>query len=499
MTAAGVDGRGLRAGADPHLFADPRRSARARQRRLPPRQAHLPQSLRRRHGDPGRRRAADARLSGARAARRAGRPQGAPDRRTRHGRRHRRRHDRRPGGRSRRRRQAARRRSCSKPSIAPRPARCCAPACAWARIYAGAADAQYEALSCYGEHVGLAFQIVDDILDVEESSEALGKTAGKDAQQHKITFPAVYGLETSRAHGRGGVRARARGAGAVRRPRAAPARTGRPDRPAANHEDRGWTGCWSSAVSPNRARKRRRSSWPARCWSTGRRPTSPASPSPTIAAVEVLARPPYVSRGGLKLAGALRHFAHRRRGQGLPRCRRVHRRLHRLPAAARRRARARRRCAAPASSTGSCATIRAWWCTKASTRATSPRRHRRAGRTSLVCDVSFISVTLILPAARTRLLRPGGQMVILVKPQFEVGKGQVGKGGIVRDPGAAPGGLRDESSAPCANSDSRPTSSKAPSAAPKGTRSFSSMPVIKTVGIISKPNVARRRRAWCPS
>src|SRR5207249_8969560 len=65
-------------------------------------------------------------------------------------------------------------------------------------IYAGANDAQYRALSCYGEHVGLAFQIVDDILDVEESSEALGKTAGKDAQQHKITFPAVYGLEISR-------------------------------------------------------------------------------------------------------------------------------------------------------------------------------------------------------------------------------------------------------------------------------------------------------------
>ncbi len=59
-------------------------------------------------------------------------------------------------------------------------------------------DSQYEALSTYGEHVGLAFQIVDDILDIEESSEALGKTAGKDAAQHKITFPAVYGLETSR-------------------------------------------------------------------------------------------------------------------------------------------------------------------------------------------------------------------------------------------------------------------------------------------------------------
>ena len=47
------------------------------------------------------------------------------------------------------------------------------------------------------------------------------------------------------------------------------------------------------------------------------------------------------------------------------------------------------------------------------------------------CDVSFISVTLILPAIGA-ILRPEGRMVILVKPQFEVGKGQVGKGGIVR-------------------------------------------------------------------
>ena len=65
-------------------------------------------------------------------------------------------------------------------------------------IYAGADASRQAALSCYGEHVGLAFQIVDDILDVEESSEALGKTAGKDAQQQKITFPAVYGLDHSR-------------------------------------------------------------------------------------------------------------------------------------------------------------------------------------------------------------------------------------------------------------------------------------------------------------
>jgi len=65
-------------------------------------------------------------------------------------------------------------------------------------IYAGAAPEELDALSEYGEHVGLAFQIVDDVLDVEESSEALGKTAGKDQAQQKITFPAVYGLERSR-------------------------------------------------------------------------------------------------------------------------------------------------------------------------------------------------------------------------------------------------------------------------------------------------------------
>ena len=65
-------------------------------------------------------------------------------------------------------------------------------------IFAGADQAGYQALSCYGEHVGLAFQIVDDLLDVEASSAELGKTAGKDAEQHKITFPAVYGVEESR-------------------------------------------------------------------------------------------------------------------------------------------------------------------------------------------------------------------------------------------------------------------------------------------------------------
>jgi 23S rRNA (cytidine1920-2'-O)/16S rRNA (cytidine1409-2'-O)-methyltransferase len=50
-----------------------------------------------------------------------------------------------------------------------------------------------------------------------------------------------------------------------------------------------------------------------------------------------------------------------------------------------------------------------------------------------VCDASFISSTLLIPSM-VPLLVPGGAMVVLVKPQFEVGREQVGKGGIVRDP-----------------------------------------------------------------
>lgn len=65
-------------------------------------------------------------------------------------------------------------------------------------ILAKATPEQLDALTRFGEHLGLAFQIVDDVLDVEASSEALGKTAGKDAAQQKITFPAVYGLDASR-------------------------------------------------------------------------------------------------------------------------------------------------------------------------------------------------------------------------------------------------------------------------------------------------------------
>ncbi|HEV8383527.1 MAG TPA: farnesyl diphosphate synthase [Candidatus Acidoferrales bacterium] len=65
-------------------------------------------------------------------------------------------------------------------------------------ICGGAGEADVERLRRFGESVGWAFQVVDDILDVEESSAALGKTAGKDQAQKKATYPALFGLEKSR-------------------------------------------------------------------------------------------------------------------------------------------------------------------------------------------------------------------------------------------------------------------------------------------------------------
>jgi 23S rRNA (cytidine1920-2'-O)/16S rRNA (cytidine1409-2'-O)-methyltransferase len=164
----------------------------------------------------------------------------------------------------------------------------------------------------------------------------------------------------------------------------------------------------------------------------GQKAVKSGQPVADDAPVTVLARPPYVGRGGLKLAGALSHFAIDASGKV---------------------------CLDIGSSTGGFtdALLQA-----GATRVhsvdvgagqldwklrTDPRvvLHERINGRELkfeqigeqvdlvVCDVSFISVTLILPAA-VPFLRPGGQMVILVKPQFEAGKGQVGKGGIVRDP-----------------------------------------------------------------
>ncbi|MBZ5645129.1 MAG: polyprenyl synthetase family protein [Acidobacteriia bacterium] len=65
-------------------------------------------------------------------------------------------------------------------------------------IAGGADDDNVARLRRFGETIGWAFQVVDDILDVEETSATLGKTAGKDAAQKKATYPALYGLEKSR-------------------------------------------------------------------------------------------------------------------------------------------------------------------------------------------------------------------------------------------------------------------------------------------------------------
>ena len=65
-------------------------------------------------------------------------------------------------------------------------------------VMAGASDAQIDAIERFAAELGLAFQIVDDILDVEGASAELGKTAGKDAAAGKPTYPALYGLEESR-------------------------------------------------------------------------------------------------------------------------------------------------------------------------------------------------------------------------------------------------------------------------------------------------------------
>jgi geranylgeranyl diphosphate synthase type II len=58
--------------------------------------------------------------------------------------------------------------------------------------------AQLKALTDFGYHVGLAFQVIDDILDVTQTSEKLGKTAGKDTKAQKATYPSIVGLEKSR-------------------------------------------------------------------------------------------------------------------------------------------------------------------------------------------------------------------------------------------------------------------------------------------------------------
>ena len=164
----------------------------------------------------------------------------------------------------------------------------------------------------------------------------------------------------------------------------------------------------------------------------GRKAEKPGQPVAVECRLEVLARPPFVGRGGLKLDAALDHFGILVAGRvcldigastgGFTDCllQRGAARVH-------------------AVDVGS---GQLDWKIRNDPRVVV---HERLNARYLrgedigepiglaVYDVSFISVTLILPAA-VPLLQPGGEMVILVKPQFEVGKGQVGRGGIVREP-----------------------------------------------------------------
>jgi geranylgeranyl diphosphate synthase, type II len=65
-------------------------------------------------------------------------------------------------------------------------------------IAGGATNEDVERLRRFGDDIGWAFQVIDDLLDVEESSAALGKTAGKDQEQKKATYPALFGIAKSR-------------------------------------------------------------------------------------------------------------------------------------------------------------------------------------------------------------------------------------------------------------------------------------------------------------
>jgi len=71
-------------------------------------------------------------------------------------------------------------------------------ACRLGALSAGARDGELDGITRYAEAIGLMFQVVDDVLDVTQTSEHLGKTAHKDAQQGKLTYPALLGIDASR-------------------------------------------------------------------------------------------------------------------------------------------------------------------------------------------------------------------------------------------------------------------------------------------------------------
>jgi 23S rRNA (cytidine1920-2'-O)/16S rRNA (cytidine1409-2'-O)-methyltransferase len=89
----------------------------------------------------------------------------------------------------------------------------------------------------------------------------------------------------------------------------------------------------------------------------------------------------------------------------------------------------------------------------------------------VVGDLSFISLRLVLPAVKA-LLRPGGQAALLVKPQFEVGRGEVGKGGVVRDEAKRRRALDDVTRAACELGFEVLGQAESPIAGPAGNREW---------------------------
>ena len=148
--------------------------------------------------------------------------------------------------------------------------------------------------------------------------------------------------------------------------------------------------------------------------------------------------PRFVSRGGEKLAGALADSRDRSRRQALPRRRRLDRRLHRLSARGRREPRRRRRRRLRPARAESARGSARRSCSSAATPARSSPATCPAPIELVSIDVSFISVRLLLPVLAR--LAPAADWLVLVKPQFEVGKGRVGKGGVVRDDALAGAG-----------------------------------------------------------
>jgi geranylgeranyl diphosphate synthase type II len=66
-------------------------------------------------------------------------------------------------------------------------------------VLGGADDDEFQNLTCYGNNIGLAFQIVDDMLNVSGTTAELGKTAGSDAEHNKATYPALFGMAETKA------------------------------------------------------------------------------------------------------------------------------------------------------------------------------------------------------------------------------------------------------------------------------------------------------------